>query len=1307
MLAKVCSQDNQRSLSRAQQLIRAAQNIWHDCKPSGWKEGCSTGSTVSSVNDGYAILTISSMLECLLDSKIVTTRSLSLNTYAPKATVVEWEYDRLSDPFETALCQQLNFSRDVSAFDQQFKDAMNNSIQLGAWCSDQVWRYSLEEQEFHKILRKYERLEPIINGNVAPDKTIGIEKLKRVEEMVKLHHFSEPKATREYLSSKVLLLYHKLCEYFESNEITRCLIFVDQRITARVLHDLFCRLDVPNLRSDIFLGVGSSKSGHAGVTGPQVRDLKMRFESGFVNCLFCTSVAEEGIDSPECNLVIRFDLYNTMIQYVQSRGRARARGSVYGQMVERGNALHKVKVDDAHYHELQLRHFLSHMEEDRFMETESLGVHGAFIKEKPNKTFRTSAGTRCNYRTGTIYLNRYASSLQYENPGMARVVFEPEIANGMFKFRTVLPDGSPVKGAVGEPFPNKTAAKQSAAWETCVVLRSRGLLDDNLNSVFFKQRPANANAKLAVFSGKKDEYDMLVKPEIWTMNCGQMPSALFATVIYIVPSSVLRRSHDPLVLLTRSALPSLPEFPVYLDGSVETKVAFAQRSSPYPVEQTMLRHLKEFTLQVFQDLFNKEYDADETQMPYWLAPTKWRPGHNLPQNVTDLIDNEAVGDLKPVQWSSGSDPNAWCDQFLIDKWSGKYRYWSNSVLHGLSINSPIPTDVPDRRFKGAKAEKIMEYTLSLYGTSKLRFLEACDQSQPVLGAELVQIRRNFLDKANAKDFEDFAHEYHICSEPLAVSKLPHGLITTALVFPAIMSRMDSYLLATEACQKLQLDVAPELALEAITKDADNTEEHREQQIHFQRGMGKNYERLEFLGDSFLKMTTTIMVFIRYPKSDELGFHVKRMEMICNLNLFNVAVDPSFGLTQYVRTSGFNRRYWYPEGMVLRGGKGALHAEMKPVKHGIPKHALAQKTIADVSEALIGAALLSAKEPNDYEMAIRAVTKLVNSKDHDIQSWSDYSRLYQPPSWSIDTSPDGFTHGIDSRAAKIQDRMDYTFRHPRLLRSAMTHPSYTDSIVPDYQRLEFLGDSILDMVCIRNLYDRFPNRDPQWLTEHKMAMVSNKFLGAVAVDLDFDKYLYYSGVHIPAQISSYAIKIREALPAAKQNNHIDFWTEIEDPPKCLSDTVESYIGAVFVDSDFNYAEVERFFHNHISWYFSDMAIYDTFANKHPTTELHNILTKQYKCRQYRLITSNPTPTGLAASVAKASPKVRVGVIIHREVAAYAEGSSTKYAKVRASKVALQRLKGMSMEVFRDSFRCACREKMGEVLPVGGGEEVCAL
>ena len=126
----------------------------------------------------------------------------------------------------------------------------------------------------------------------------------------------------------------------------------------------------------------------------------------------------------------------------------------------------------------------------------------------------------------------------------------------------------------------------------------------------------------------------------------------------------------------------------------------------------------------------------------------------------------------------------------------------------------------------------------------------------------------------------------------------------AYVFPAILFRLESYLIALEACSMLDLDVKPALALEAFTKDSDNTEEHRSEQIQFQRGMGKNYERLEFMGDCFLKMATSISLFAQNPDNDEFEFHVKRMLLICNKNLYDTAVK--IKLYEYIRSQGFSR-----------------------------------------------------------------------------------------------------------------------------------------------------------------------------------------------------------------------------------------------------------------------------------------------------------------------------------------------------------------------------------------------------------------
>lgn len=126
----------------------------------------------------------------------------------------------------------------------------------------------------------------------------------------------------------------------------------------------------------------------------------------------------------------------------------------------------------------------------------------------------------------------------------------------------------------------------------------------------------------------------------------------------------------------------------------------------------------------------------------------------------------------------------------------------------------------------------------------------------------------------------------------------------ARLFPGNITRLESYLIALEAFELLGLTVKPGLALEALTKSTDHREEHRMEQLLVERSMGKNYERLEFLGDCFLKMTTSISVFTKYPNDNEFEYHVSRMVMICNKNLLKTALEVE--LYKYIRSASFSR-----------------------------------------------------------------------------------------------------------------------------------------------------------------------------------------------------------------------------------------------------------------------------------------------------------------------------------------------------------------------------------------------------------------
>ena len=175
----------------------------------------------------------------------------------------------------------------------------------------------------------------------------------------------------------------------------------------------------------------------------------------------------------------------------------------------------------------------------------------------------------------------------------------------------------------------------------------------------------------------------------------------------------------------------------------------------------------------------------------------------------------------------------------------------------------------------------------------------------------------------------------------------------------------------------------------------------------------------------------------------------------------------------------SRRNWYPQGIKLLKGKGH-----KKTGTEIHKHHLGDKTIADVCEAIIGAALLSYEDTGNMDMAVKAVTALVSSPDHDVSEWADYYRLYSKPRYQIAKASAAHL----DLATKIEQKHNYHFKYPRLLQSAFIHPSLPSSWsdkIPCYQRLEFLGDSLLDMACINFLFHRHPDQDPQWLTEHKV------------------------------------------------------------------------------------------------------------------------------------------------------------------------------------------------------------------------------
>ena len=90
--------------------------------------------------------------------------------------------------------------------------------------------------------------------------------------------------------------------------------------------------------------------------------------------------------------------------------------------------------------------------------------------------------------------------------------------------------------------------------------------------------------------------------------------------------------------------------------------------------------------------------------------------------------------------------------------------------------------------------------------------------------------------------------------------------------------------------------------------------------------------------------------------------------------------------------------------------------------------------------------------------------------------------------------------------KIENKIDYSFRNKQLVEQAFTHKSINNSPRFNYERLEFLGDSVLDIVISRELMREFPDGDEGLLTQRRAALVQKPFLANIGRLLNLMDYL---------------------------------------------------------------------------------------------------------------------------------------------------------------------------------------------------------
>ena len=305
----------------------------------------------------------------------------------------------------------------------------------------------------------------------------------------------------------------------------------------------------------------------------------------------------------------------------------------------------------------------------------------------------------------------------------------------------------------------------------------------------------------------------------------------------------------------------------------------------------------------------------------------------------------------------------------------------------------------------------------------------------------------------------------IPAERCTIDQLPVKKARFGILIPSVMYVLEMTTIATRLRDTVLKDVGFESVghiITAITAPAA-------------QGLA-DYQRYEFFGDTLLKFTASCRLFVENPHWHEGYLTETRDNIVKNRRLAGASL--SLDLDKIITTEMNSPRRWKP-----------LMISTKTEQDPEDRRNLSRKVLADVIEALIGAGYFYAGQGEaGHAMARKCIYALlpeINSER------ADFSTLPRARKSTV------------SHDERLLEQIGYRFKDQTLLTEALTHPSCEyDLETQSYQRLEFLGDSVLDMVLISTIAQHPADIQPGRMTRMKHALVSANLLAFLCMEFGF-------------------------------------------------------------------------------------------------------------------------------------------------------------------------------------------------------------
>ncbi|KAF8357507.1 dcr-1 [Pristionchus pacificus] len=512
-------------------------------------------------------------------------------------------------------------------------------------------------------------------------------------------------------------------------------------------------------------------------------------------------------------------------------------------------------------------------------------------------------------------------------------------------------------------------------------------------------------------------------------------------------------------------------------------------------------------------------------------------------------------------------------------------------------------------------------------------------------------------------------------------------------------------------EKAPFGVSPSLILAALTTSNAND--------------GMNLERLETIGDSFLKYTVTDFLFHSHPDLHEGKLSFARSKEVSNCNLYRLG--KKIGLPSIIIGSKFDvQDGWLPPCYVPSINFKAPNnddAEKKDeimermlngeemIKENIPvtgwderpdsgiedgvetinltkpapdalddlsplpynlltQQYISDKCIADSVEALIGAHLLSLGPQRTLQMMKWLGLKVMTEKIPIAPPLLRYIDTPLYPHRSEEMLTEFFAK---FQLAQLEEKIGYRFNNKAYLLQAFTHASYyPNRITGCYQRLEFLGDAVLDYMITRFLFEHEKQYSPGVLTDLRSALVNNTIFASLAVKYDFHK-------HFVAMCPGLHFMIEKFVKLCRERNFLDanfhcemYMVTTEDEidegqeedvevPKAMGDIFESVAGAIYLDCGGDLDVVWRVFFNLMR------ETIEECCRNPPRSPVRELLEREHDKAKF---------SKLERIMEKGKVRVTVEIVSGKENFRFTGmGRNYRIAKTTAAKRALKHLKGI--------------------------------